>query len=53
MNNTKEKKCFKEVNCLPSLSGLSKTWSMSCILTAKCCFRLACDGLQIVESLRY
>ena len=46
----KKNKCFKEVNSLSSLSGLSRTQSMSCLFTVECWFRLACDGLQIVES---
>ena len=53
MNNTKENECFKEVNSLSSLSGLSTTRSMSCLLTVECWFRLACVGLQIVKSLPY
>ena len=52
MNNTKNK-CFNKVNFLSLLSGLSTTRFMSCLFTAWFCFRLACNGLQIVESFRY
>ena len=52
MNNTKNK-CFKEVKYLFLLSDPSTTRSMCCLLSLGWCFRLACDGLQIVERLRY
>ena len=46
----KKNKCFKEVNSLFLLLGLSITRSMFCLLTVECWFRLDCDGLQIVKS---